>query len=66
MATGTSPLLIATLILTALAAVAGAVYMSGAADDVVKFVMERYFKAEAKAEEKLLEKSGEGMVEGVL
>lgn len=38
--------------------------MSGAADDVVKFVMEKYFKAEAEAEEKVLEKSGEGMAEG--
>ena len=28
--------------------------------------MEKYFKAEAKAEEKLLEKSGEGMAEGFL
>ena len=63
---GMNPLFIATIILTVLAAVAGAVYMSGAADDVVRSVMERYFKAEAKAEEKLLEKSGETSAEGFL
>ena len=63
---GTSSLLIATIVLTVLAAVAGGVYMSGAADDVVKFVMEKYFKAEAKAEEKMLEKSGETAAEGFL
>lgn len=40
--------------------------MSGAADDVIKYVMEQYFKAEAKSEEKLLEKSGEGAAEGFL
>lgn len=61
-----SGLLLATIMLTVLAAVAGGVYMSGAGDDVVKMVMERYFKAEAKAEEKILEKSGEGMAEGFL
>ena len=61
-----SSLLIATIVLTVIAAVAGAVYMSGASDDVVHFVMERYFKAEAKAEEKVLEKSGETYAEGFL
>ena len=61
-----SPLLIATIVFTVLAAIAGAVYMSGAADDVVRPIMERYFKAEAKAEEKLLEKSGETYAEGFL
>lgn len=61
-----NPLLIISILLTVLAAVAGGVYMSGAADDVIKFVMEKYFKAEAKGEEKLLEKSGEGAAEGFL
>ena len=63
---GMSPLLIATIVLTVLAAVAGAVYMSGAADDVVHYAMEKYFKAEAKAEEKILEQSGEKYAEGFL
>ena len=63
---GMSPLLIATIVLTVLAAVAGAVYLSGAADDVVHYTMEKYFKAEAKAEEKILEQSGEKYAEGFL
>lgn len=63
---GTNALLVVTIVLTVLAAVAGGVYMSGAADDVIKFVMEKYFKAEARAEEKMLEKSGEGAAEGFL
>lgn len=61
-----SGLLIALIVLTTLGAVAGGVYMSGAADDVIKFVMEKYFKAEARAEEKMLEKAGEGQAEGFL
>ena len=63
---GMSPLLIATIVLTLLAAIAGAVYMSGAADDMVHYAMEKYFKAEAKASEKVLEKSGEKYAEGFL
>ena len=40
--------------------------MTGAGDDVVKYVMEKYFKAEAKAEEKALEKAGATKAEGFL
>lgn len=54
------------LLLTALAAIAGGIYLSGAGDDVTKWVMEKYFKAEAKAEEKALEKAGATKAEGFL
>ncbi len=40
--------------------------MSGQADDLIKFVMEKYLKAEATAEEKALEKAGETKAEGFL
>lgn len=63
---GMSGLLIAFIVLATIGAIAGGVYMSGQADDVIKFVMEKYFKAEAKAEEKVLEKAGETQAEGFL
>lgn len=63
---GMSGILIALIILTTLAAVAGGIYMSGASDDVIQFVMEKCFKAEAKAEEKALEKAGATQAEGFL
>lgn len=40
--------------------------MSGYSDDVTKYLMERFFKAKAKAEEKALEHAGETMAEGFL
>lgn len=61
-----SALLSATILLTVLAAIAGAIYLSGTTDDVIKFVMEKYFKAEARTEEKMLEKAGETRAEGFL
>ena len=51
---------------TLVAMLAGGVYMSGKGDDVVKYVMEKYFKAEATAEEKALEQAGETKAEGFL
>ena len=63
---GKDGLLIALLIITTLAAVAGGIYVTGAADDVIEFVMVKYFKAEAKAEEKALETAGVTAGEGFL
>ena len=63
---GMSPLLIATVVLAVLAVYAVALYMSSAANDIFHYVMEKCFKAEAKAEEKILEKSGENYAEGFL
>ena len=63
---GMSGTLITFMLLTALAAIAGGIYMTGKGDDVIKFVMEKYFKAEAKAEEKALEKAGATQAEGFL
>ena len=40
--------------------------MSGYKDDVYRFIAEKYFKAEAKAEEKALEKAGSEKAEGFL
>jgi len=51
-------LLIVSIIVAGLAVAAGAVYMSGQADDFVEYIMKQYFRAEAKAEEKALEKAG--------
>ena len=53
-------LLVTTIVLTVLAAVGAAVYLSGAGNDLMEWVAEKYFKAEAKAEEKALEHAGEG------
>ena len=63
---GISGTLIILLVLTTLAAIAGGIYLSGAGDDVTKFIMEKYFKAEATAEEKALEKAGATKAEGFL
>ena len=65
-ASGMSGTLIVLLLLTTFVAVAGGIYVTGAGDDVVKYVMEKYFKAEAKAEEKALEKAGATKAEGFL
>ena len=63
---GRSGLLIAFIVLATIGAIAGGVYMSGQADGLIRFVMEKYFKAEATAEEKALEKTGETQAEGFL
>ena len=55
---GMSSAMTALILFTALVAIAGGIYMSGYADDVRNFLMEKFFKAEAKAEEKALEKAG--------
>ncbi len=59
-------MLIALIVLATIGAIAGGVYMFGQADDLIKFVMEKYFKAEATAEEKALEKAGATKAEGFL
>jgi hypothetical protein len=46
-------------------AVAG-LYFSGQADDLFAYFAKKYYKAEAKAEEKALEKAGTEKVEGFL
>ncbi len=51
-------LVIVSIILTALAAIAGAIYISGAADDVVEWLTTKFLVYKAKAEEKALEKAG--------
>ncbi len=63
---GMSSLLIAFIVLATVGAIAGGIYTSGQANDLVKFVIEKYFKAEATAEEKALEKAGETKAEGFL
>ena len=63
---GMSGALIALIIFTTLTMIAGGIYMSGYADDVRNFLMEKFFKAEAKAEEKALEKAGATKAEGFL
>jgi len=46
-------------------AVAG-LYFSGQADDLFVFLAKKYYKAEAKTEEKALEKAGTEQAEGFL
>jgi hypothetical protein len=46
-------------------AVAG-LYFSGQADDLFVYFAKKYYKAEAKAEEKVLEKAGTDKAEGFL
>ncbi|KAK3170570.1 hypothetical protein OEA41_002651 [Lepraria neglecta] len=58
--------LIALIVLTTIGAAIVGAYMSPVGEDVTKWVMEKFFKAEAKAEEKALEKAGETQAEGFL
>lgn len=58
--------MIATLILTTLALAIGGLYISGQADDMFRFFAKKYYIAEAKAEEKALEKAGTEKVQGFL
>jgi len=60
---GYGHLLMATVLIAFVGAIVAGVYLSGAGDDIVKWVAEKYFKAEAKAEEKVLEKKAGGEVE---
>ncbi|MCJ1279320.1 hypothetical protein MMC21_007144 [Puttea exsequens] len=61
-----TPTLIALLILSTFVAIAVGLYFSPYKDDIRNFVLEKYFKAEAKAEEKALEKAGATKAEGFL
>ncbi|MCJ1358729.1 MAG: hypothetical protein MMC33_008729 [Icmadophila ericetorum] len=54
------------ILATVLACIGAFIYLSGAGDDLMKYVAERFFKYEAKAEEKALEKGAEGEVEGMI
>lgn len=58
--------LIALIVVSTLAAMVVGIYMSPVKDDVEKFIMEKFFKAEAKAEEKALGQAGETQAEGFL
>ena len=58
--------LIALTVLATIGAAIVGVYMSPVGEDVTKWVMEKFFKAEAKAEEKALEKASETQAEGFL
>jgi hypothetical protein len=58
--------LIALIVVSTLAAVVVGIYMSPVKDDVEKFIMEKFFKAEAKAEEKALGQAGETQAQGFL
>lgn len=59
-------ILVLTSILLGAIAIAAGIYFSGQADDVMQYFAEKYFKAEAKAEEKALEKAGATKAEGFL
>ena len=61
-----NPLLIATILITLLAAVGAAVYLTDAGNDMMQWAAERFFKAEAKAEKKALEKAGTEKMQGFL
>ena len=58
--------LIALIVLTTIGAAVIGVYMSPVGEDATKWVMERIFKAEARAEEKALQKTGETQAERFL
>jgi hypothetical protein len=59
-------LTIAAIIVTALAVAVAGLYFSGQADDLFVYFAKKYYKAEAKAEEKVLEKAGTDKAEGFL
>lgn len=58
--------LILAAIVTVLAAVGAAVYMTDAGGDMAQWMAERFFKAKAKAEEKALEHAGSEKAQGFL
>jgi hypothetical protein len=53
-----SSLTIVAVIITVLATAIAGLYFSGQADDLFVYLAKKYYKAEAKAEEKALEKAG--------
>jgi len=54
------------IIVTVLAMAVAGLYFSGQADDLFVFLAKKYYKAEAKTEEKALEKAGTEQAEGFL
>ena len=54
------------MVSTTFLAIAAGIYFSGASDDVVQWMAERFFKAKAKAEEKALEHAGAEKAQGFL
>ena len=66
MATDMSPYIIVLIVITAIVAVVGGVYVSPYRDDVEKYVAERFFAYKAKAEEKALEHVGEEKAQSFL
>jgi len=61
-----NPLLIATILITLLAAIGAAVYLTDTGSDMMQWAAERFFRAKAKAEEKALEKAGSEKMQGFL
>ena len=61
-----TPYIIVIVVITAIAAAAGGIYLSGYGEDVGKYIMERLFKAKAKAEEKALEHVGQEKAQSYL
>ena len=59
-------LTIAAIVITVLAIAVAGLYVSGQADDLFVYFAKKYYKAEAKAEEKVLEKAGMDKAEGLL
>jgi tRNA isopentenyl-2-thiomethyl-A-37 hydroxylase MiaE len=54
------------LIMTIFAGIFSVLYISGALNPLIDEIAERFFKAEAKAEKKALEKAGSEKAEGML
>lgn len=61
-----SALTIIAVIITVLAMAVAGLYFSGQADDLLVYLAKKYYKAEAKAEEKALEKAGTEKAESFL
>ena len=61
-----SPYIIVLVVITAVAAAAGGIYLSGYGEDISKYIMENVFKYKAKAEEKALEHVGEEKAQAFL
>jgi hypothetical protein len=54
------------IVITVLAMAVAGLYFSGQADDLFVYFAKKYYKAEAKTEEKALEKAGTDKAEGFL
>ena len=61
-----SALTVAAITITLLAMAVAGLYFSGQADDLFVYLAKKYYKAEAKAEEKALEKAGTDKAESFL